>query len=62
MEGDFIFRSSTINPTVDPNYIEKKWEELVGKLNSLGKGPVLSVETWQKVCYSIASISVKNIC
>ncbi|CAG9818877.1 unnamed protein product [Phaedon cochleariae] len=48
MEGDFIFRSSTINPTVDPNYIEKKWEELVGKLNSLGKGPVLSVETWQK--------------
>ncbi|CAH1108378.1 unnamed protein product [Psylliodes chrysocephalus] len=48
IEGDYIFRSGVINPTVEPKYIENKWKKLTIELNSLGKGPVLTKEAWQK--------------
>lgn len=50
IENDYAFRSNTINPTMDQNYIHKKWEELVYKLNAVGQGPALSIEEWKKVC------------
>ncbi|KAK4885747.1 hypothetical protein RN001_002018 [Aquatica leii] len=34
MQEDYIFRSGTVNPTVSPNYITNKWEEISNKLNS----------------------------
>ncbi|KAK4882216.1 hypothetical protein RN001_005535 [Aquatica leii] len=48
MEEDYIFRSGTVNPTVSPNYITNKWEEISNKLNSVGDGPQLSSEEWKK--------------
>ncbi|XP_030755280.1 uncharacterized protein LOC115881776 [Sitophilus oryzae] len=48
MENDYIFRSGSINPTIDPNYINNKWYELVLKINCVGKGPSLTRQMWQK--------------
>lgn len=51
MKQDYILRSGTVNPTVEGNYIKKKWEELVSKLNSNGNGACLSIEDWKKVIF-----------
>ncbi|CAH1106841.1 unnamed protein product [Psylliodes chrysocephalus] len=48
MEGDYIFRSRVVTPTVEPKYIKNKWKKLTIELNSLGKRPVLTKEAWQK--------------
>jgi hypothetical protein len=44
MEGDAVFRSSTINPTVKPDNVQEKWKRLTAALNSEGNGPVLTCE------------------
>lgn len=49
MEGDYVFRSNTINPSLPPNYLNHKWEELTAKLNGVGDGPALTVDEWKKV-------------
>ncbi|KAI4454146.1 hypothetical protein MML48_10g00000202 [Holotrichia oblita] len=48
MEQDYNFRSGTINPTMDENYLKNKWEILSTKLNSVANGPQLSVAEWKK--------------
>lgn len=50
MEQNYILRSGTVNPTVPENYIQKKWEDLVSKLNGSENGACMSVEDWKKVC------------
>jgi hypothetical protein len=49
MKGDAVFRSGTINPTVNPDYVQEKWKRLTAALNSEGNGPVLTCEEWKKV-------------
>jgi hypothetical protein len=49
MEGDAVFRSSTINPTVKPDNVQEKWKRLTAALNSEGNGPVLTCEEGKKV-------------
>lgn len=49
MECDSTFRSGTINPTIDPQYMLKKWSELCDRLNSCGSGPFLTCVEWKKV-------------
>lgn len=56
MEQDYILRSGTVNPTVPENYIQKKWEDLILKLNSSGNGACLSVEDWKKVCNNFVAM------
>ncbi|XP_063919402.1 uncharacterized protein LOC135134609 [Zophobas morio] len=48
METDEIFRTGTVNPSVEDGYIAKKWENLVQKLNSCGTGPKLDTEGWKR--------------
>ncbi|CAH1106875.1 unnamed protein product [Psylliodes chrysocephalus] len=48
IENDYVLKSNTLNPTLEPNYLSKKWEELSNKLNAIGKGPALSAEEWKK--------------
>ncbi|KAF5279734.1 hypothetical protein FQA39_LY05424 [Lamprigera yunnana] len=49
MENDYVLRSNTINPTLPPNYIQEKWDELTLQLNGIGgDGPVLTSEEWKK--------------
>ncbi|XP_063931168.1 myb/SANT-like DNA-binding domain-containing protein 4 [Zophobas morio] len=48
MEDDPIFRTGTINPTVNPDHVSKKWENLAIALNSTGIGPALAVSEWKK--------------
>ncbi|KAL1512981.1 hypothetical protein ABEB36_002475 [Hypothenemus hampei] len=38
MENNYAFRSNTINPTLPVDYIEKRWDDLVNKLNCTGDG------------------------
>lgn len=49
MENDYVFRTGSINPTLDENYLPKKWEDISKKLNSVVNGPQLSVDEWKKV-------------
>lgn len=53
MESDYVLRSGTINPTIDENYIKKKWVDLSIRLNSLGSGPNLLPEDWKKASDSV---------
>ncbi|KAF5285067.1 hypothetical protein FQA39_LY16756 [Lamprigera yunnana] len=49
LENDYVLRSNTINPTLPPNYIQEKWDELTLQLNGIGgDGPVLTSEEWKK--------------
>lgn len=58
MESDYAFRSGTINPTLEENYINNKWDALVKKLNASGDGPNLSVEEWKKVSFYHIQVAV----
>ena len=49
IENDYVFKSNTINPTLEPNYIANKWQDLSIKLNAIGQGPALHGEGWKKV-------------
>lgn len=50
MEGDPVFRTGVINPTVeDGNYVADEWDKLAVKLNAVGNGPVFSATAWRKV-------------
>ncbi|GLV20232.1 proliferation disrupter, partial [Carabus blaptoides fortunei] len=46
--SDYVFKSGIINPTMEDNYIQKKWVELSEQLNSCGEGPHLTSEEWKK--------------
>lgn len=49
METDYFFRSNTLNPALEDNYLENKWKELTEKFNAIGQGPSLSMHEWIKV-------------
>jgi hypothetical protein len=49
MEEDEVFRTGTINPSMDPNYINNCWKNLAIRLNACGNGPCLSWNAWKKV-------------
>ena len=49
MESDYTFRSGTLDPTMNDNYLQNEWSKLTDKLNQIGKGPKFSVEEWKKV-------------
>jgi hypothetical protein len=49
MEEDEVFRTGTINPSMDPNYINNCWKNLAIRLNACGNGSCLSWNEWKKV-------------
>ncbi|KAK4883000.1 hypothetical protein RN001_006319 [Aquatica leii] len=59
MENDYIFKSNTIDPTVNAGYLINKWQDLTLKLNAIENGPALTVEEWRKrfVDWKYATIS-----
>ncbi|KAI4455374.1 atp-dependent dna helicase [Holotrichia oblita] len=50
LENDYILRRGVISPNIDPNYIDKKWEELSEQLNS-----VLNPKMWRKLLEEFCS-------
>lgn len=56
MENDHVLRSNTINPTLDPTYLQDKWDQLALQLNSVGDGPILNAEEWKKVIVHINEV------
>lgn len=59
MENDFYLRSGTVSPNLPANYVDKMWNDLTAKLNSLGNGPQLSTLEWKRVSKVI--ILLKNV-
>lgn len=48
LEKDAIFRTGTAPREAEPNYINNKWRDLAGRLNTCPNGPQLSPEEWKK--------------
>ncbi|KAJ3622406.1 hypothetical protein MTP99_002918 [Tenebrio molitor] len=44
-EAEF-FRTGTINPTMDANYINNCWKNLAIRLNACGNGPRKKLDRW----------------